>query len=503
MNTDRPNPYADFGSTITGPRFIGRENELRNIKARIFGTGGFGSIAIIGLPRIGKTSLVSEAIRRATSDAPGQSIIVARVDVGAFGSADSLLRCLVEDLIEGMCVEKIGSELAQKRMNEILARSAIDFSAVRTVFKSLRQAGIRPVCVLDEFDAGRRVFKDTPRFFHWLRELCSNPEFKAAVVLVAKRRLQDISRLAGYESNYWANVLMTLSLKQFSDGDVIKFLSELEQRNIFLDEMERREVLSFTGCHPYLLDIFGYHAWDHEKRGGRIDINWIETTCVKLAREYHQQVTEVLEDGPMLSKAIQVIVGPQWDVTAEDVAALCELGVLRDGDGILRGFSRAFEDHLRIMGRSIDIWPLWRDTERALRDVLERNLEGNFGPVWPNALGKARPKLKPMIDECRKLRDAEQKKFGFRNAEPSLLSYSYPMDLYKIMSANWTNLGEPLLGKDKQSWGLKFNILAKVRNPLAHNRSESVDDGDRKQAEGICREILNRYRDHAKTEFPA
>ena len=251
------------------------------------------------------------------------------------------------------------------------------------------------------------------------------------------------------------------------------------------------------------MDIFGYHAWDHEKQGGRIDLNWIGTTCGKLAREYHQQVTEVLEDGPMLSKAIQVIVGPQWDVTAEDVAALCELGVLRDEDGILRGFSRAFEDHLRIMGRSIHIWPLWRDTERALRDVLERNLEGNFGPMWPNALGKARPKLKPMIDECRKLRDAEQQKFGLHNAEPSLLSYSYPMDLYKIMSADWANLGEPLLGKNKQSWALKFNILAKVRNPLAHNRAESVDDGDRKQAEGICREILNRYRDHAKTASPA
>ena len=57
--------------------------------------------------------------------------------------------------------------------------------------------------------------------------------------------------------------------------------------------------------------------------------------------------------------------------------------------------------------------------------------------------------------------------------------------------------------RDRCIWALKFNILAKVRNPLARNRAESVDDGDRKQAEGICREILNRYRDHAKTEFPA
>ena len=147
--------------------------------------------------------------------------------------------------------------------------------------------------------------------------------------------------------------------------------------------------------------------------------------------------------------------------------------------------------------------PLWRDTERALRDVLERNLERKFGSNWPSALGKARPKLKPMIDGCQALRNVERKRVGFHNAELSLLFYSYPMDLYKIMSADWANLGESLLGKDKQSWALKFNILTKVRNPLAHNRAESVDDGDRTQAEGICREILNRYRDHEKTEFPA
>ena len=503
MNVNHPNPYADFGSTVTGSRFIGRGNGLHTIKARIFGSGGFGSIAVVGLPRIGKTSLVSEAIRRATCNLHGQDFAVARLDVGAFDSADDLLRCLIEDLTEGVRAGKIGSELTQKRVNEVLERPTIDFNAVRTVFKSLRQAGIRPVCVLDEFDAGRRVFKHTPRFFHWLRELCSNPEFKAAIVLVAKRRLQDISRLAGYESNYWANVLMTPPLKQFSDGDVVQFWSELEKEEIFFDEVERREVLYYMGHHPYLLDIFGYHAWNYSKQGKRVDTNWIRTTCDKLTQEYHQQATEILKDGPMLSKMIQVIIGPQWDVTSQDVAALCELGVLQDEEGMLRGFSRAFEDHLRVMERCTDIWPLWRDTERALKDILECNLNRKFGPSWPNALGKERPKLKPMIDKCQASRDAERKRFSLHNAELSLLSYSYPADLYKIMSIDWANLGEPLLGKDKQGWALKFNILAKVRNPLAHNRAESVDDGDRMQAEGICREILNRYRDHEKTDFPA
>ena len=61
------NPYADFGTIITEDRFVGRKRELRTVASRIFGERGFGSIAVVGLPRIGKTSLVSEAIMTASS----------------------------------------------------------------------------------------------------------------------------------------------------------------------------------------------------------------------------------------------------------------------------------------------------------------------------------------------------------------------------------------------------------------------------------------------------
>ncbi len=494
MDPGRSNPYADFGCTVTGQRFIGRQNELRAINGRVFGPRGFGSIAVVGLPRIGKTSLVSEAIRRAVSGTHGRSVVVVRVNVGEFDSADDLLRCLVEELAEGVRSAELDSELTEKRVNDVLKNEKIDFGAVRSVFKSLQRIEVRPVCVLDEFDAGRRVFKDTPRFFHWLRELCSNPEFKAAVMIVAKRRLQEISRLAGYESNYWANVLMTLPLKPFSEPEMTEFFAVLEKEGILFGEEERREVLASTGGHPYLLDTFGYHIWQDVALGHKVRADQIESICGNLAREYHEQVTEVLGDGPMVSKLVQVLVGPQWDVTREDVTALREIGVLREEDGVLRGYSSAFEDYLRIVDLGIDIWSLWRDTERALRDVLESSLTRKFGVEWPTALGKAHPRLASVIEECRSKRDLEQQKFGFGNVQASLLSYSYPQDLYRIMASDWANLGEPLLGRNKQGWSTKFDILSKVRTPLAHNRTESVDEGERKQAEGICHEILNRSR---------
>ena len=491
---ERSNPFADYGTTVTGARFIGRERELRVISSRVFGAGGFGSIAVVGLPRIGKSSLVSEAIRRAAASEVGRRSAVVRASVGVFDSVDGLFRHLIEELRDAVHDRGLGDQRFEDRVAEALAGPPIDFGAVRRVFHALRRADIRPVVVLDEFDAGRRVFESAPQCFHWLRELCSNPEFKAATVLVAKRRLQDVARLAGHESNYWANVLATLPLKPFSGDESIGFFSKLESEEIPLTEAERREVLTLTGGHPYLLDAFGFRAWEQVRQGGRIDIEWIDAAYGSLGREYFQQVAAVLEDGPMLSKAVQVFVGPQWDVSPEDVEALCELGIaLRDEDETLRGFSRLFEEHLRFVECGVDVWTLWRDTERALRDFLERSLrEAYGGPDWPSALVRARPKFGSKIEDWKKNRAKERQRFGVQNVDPSLLAYSYPWNLYELMRVDWPRLGEPLLGSDQQGWNVKFTILSKVRTPLAHNRT--VDDGDRTQAEGICREILSRYR---------
>ena len=495
----KENPYADFGTIITEERFVGREGELRTVASRIFGERSFGSIAVVGLPRIGKTSLVTEAIRRAEALPIGSRLVVVRSNVGEPGSVGELFRTLIEELADEIRCRGFEDALVNGQMTEALASPAIDFIRVRAVFRSLRRADIRPVWVLDEFDAGRRLFEGTPQFFHWLRELCSNPQFKAAVVIVAKRRLQDVARLAGRDSDYWANVLMTLALKPLSDAEIGVFFSRLDTNGIRLGDAERAEVMAVCGGHPYLLDAFGYHAWEHVERGGEVSIVWVEKECANLAREYFEQVSTILSeiaisDGTMLSKAVQVLVGPQWDVVAQDVDALRELGVLlSDEEDGLRGFSRSFEDHLRIVERGIDLWPLWRETEQALREYLDQRLTGRFGRDWPEGLGKARPKFRERIADWRGDREKERKRFGDR-AESSLLAYTYPMQLYELMVIDWPAFGEPLLGADKTGWDRKFGVLAKVRTPVAHSREGVVGDGERTQAMGICREILDRYR---------
>ena len=186
-------------------------------------------------------------------------------------------------------------------------------------------------------------------------------------MIVAKRRLQDVARLAGRDSDHWANVPMTLALKPLSDAEIDGFFSLIGCRRGAPGRCGANGGAGRLRRSPCLLDAFGYHAWEHPKQGEVVSVGWVEKECATLAREYFEQISTVLSeavlsDGTMLSKAVQVFLGPRWDVTAQDVDALRELGVLpSEREGRPCGCSRSFDDHLRVVARGFDFWPPWRE----------------------------------------------------------------------------------------------------------------------------------------------
>ena len=53
------NPFSGYGGIVYGEKFIGRRDSLRQLEQRILGEN-YGNLAIVGLPRIGKSSLAWE-----------------------------------------------------------------------------------------------------------------------------------------------------------------------------------------------------------------------------------------------------------------------------------------------------------------------------------------------------------------------------------------------------------------------------------------------------------
>ena len=55
------NPFASAGTIVEGNAFVGRQMELRDISERLFGEE-FGNVAIVGIPKVGKSSLMHNAL---------------------------------------------------------------------------------------------------------------------------------------------------------------------------------------------------------------------------------------------------------------------------------------------------------------------------------------------------------------------------------------------------------------------------------------------------------
>jgi AAA+ ATPase superfamily predicted ATPase len=171
------NPYFNAGDIIGGERFLGRKREIRRIQERLLGNSGYASAAVIGLPKVGKSSLVQKAILDdADVLAKARKIIALRLEVGTMNSFGQLLTDLVRETTQRVAEFGHGTGPIEKQSAEALkAGPNQQWFEVHTFFRLLKKAGIRVICVLDEFDAGRYTLKDNPQSFHALRELASMP----------------------------------------------------------------------------------------------------------------------------------------------------------------------------------------------------------------------------------------------------------------------------------------------------------------------------------------
>ncbi|HXG19790.1 MAG TPA: Swt1 family HEPN domain-containing protein [Methylomirabilota bacterium] len=138
--------------------------------------------------------------------------------------------------------------------------------------------------------------------------------------------------------------------------------------------------------------------------------------------------------------------------------------------------------------RQVDLWPVWRETEIALRNLITAAMLEQYGDQWIDKLEKARPNLKPIFERCREAQQKEEGSFGSR-ASRNLIDFTYPQDLFAIIFAEWHTF-KPKLKKDKNYWDQRAQLLTKIRNPLAHNRDEVLYEHERQIAEGYCKEIL-------------
>jgi len=498
----KENPLADYGNIIHGDRFVGRKSEIATIHNRVLGKNS-GNISIIGLPRIGKSSLVWQALLAEKDKYENDKTLITRIDVGEFDNSLDLFSALiayVQEEIDDKFDEPTKLKV-EKTISKVKDQSASNHEKKRNIQKFFKIAlanNFKIIIVLDEFDHIRAFFKLED--FQFLLELSIHPKTKVIFVTISRRTIQEIELENGTISTL-AGVFSNLFLSPYNTEDLSDYWEVLEILGVETDKEYRDQVIKYTGAHPFLMDLFNYEIINKLLIEPTYDFTAIFDSSVSglklsLLNNYDNILT-LLDEEKLLDKAVQILLGPTFNLDQKSIERLLRYGILKfdENSGKYSCFSEFFQDYLNIKQTELDIWPIWNETEKSLRELIKDFLIYKYGDNWLEAYKQKHPEKMNRLQVLEKNQKKNLKSFGSR-ASSNLVDYTYPMDMFDIfISTDW-NYFKDILGDQKKDWKERFLLLAKVRNPIAHSNSYFVEEIDYNSAIGICKLIVQRINEN-------
>lgn len=492
MNNNFENPFADYGNIVRGERFIGRKESLKVIENRVLRPRESGNLAIIGEPRIGKSSLVHKAVIEQKSDLLDKKLFPIWINLGTYDRPSIFFRSLVT-----LCRDELESlnhltdsikKVAEKALEDELSWSE-GYTRIQRFFEKIRQEGYRILIILDEFDHARNLFKGDISAFQGLRELSYRPEWRVTFITTSRRSIRDIELQTGAISTF-DGIFHKHYLSMFLEVDLQAYFNKFSAIGIFLDDLSKERILFYCGGHPFLCEMLGYEIVENYREYGKFDVAMAAQNISQSFLDQYDRMVSLLQEDDSLNKLLQILFGPAIDVKQTDVDEFLRYGLIKPYQDKYLAFSQHFQIFLSLIERGLALWPLWSKTERILRQTITTKMIVEYGERWIEKLEKDYPKIKPIFDQCRESQQKEEKSFGSR-ASKNLIDFTYPRDLFAIIFTKWKNNFDSIFKQDSNYWDQRAQLLGKIRNPLAHNRDEVLHDYERQIAEGYCKEILS------------
>lgn len=488
------NPFDGHGHIIHGHQFIGRTHALQSIKDRIVSASEPGNLAIIGDHRIGKSSLAYIGIMERRDELLKRGRIPTWVNIAKYDNQTDFFRSLVS--LTHIELEELGllNDTIDRVRSQIAEASSTwpeTFEYIQRYFKKVRQSGIWIIFILDEFDHARILFKDSVSGFQQLRSLSyDDPEGRVTFVTTSRRTIREIEEQTHSISTF-DGIFSKEYLGVFDTEDMQEFYSAMGKTQIQITSAMCDQIEGYCGEHPYLLTSLGYRIVANWLLGKAIEIDKLMIELSPSFLNQYDRMTKLLNEDGRLIKLLQTLFGPAVDVTQADIDDFLRYGLLKVAqDGSYQTFSAHFQSYLRLIERNSELWPVWKKTEIAIRELITQKMAQKYPRKdWVIEIEREKPKLKPLFDKCREAQVKEQRSFNVR-ASTNLIDFTYPSDLFEIIFSDW-NLFSSVLGRDKNYWEARRQFLSRIRNPLAHNRDAVLQEHERLTAEAYCKEILS------------
>ena len=261
---NRINPRNLFqeGKIVSGSSFIGRKELLAGLMDLWNQTGGNASRSVIGLNRMGKSSLVTQFCENIKKQEPDTVCVNLTLNKSSW---PSLIQQIMQQIMisaedEGKTPDPLIAELCEKTCAiQLTDCSVLTESTVMHNFKRLldrlEKIGTKFLLVIDEFDGAKICWGEHTSYFEALRDATQ----KAGFFLIVSRRPLEVIEMESYGNSCFHNVFPEIHVCAFDpETDMPAYYRTLEENyGVVLDEAEQEKAEEYTGFCPVFLAGLG------------------------------------------------------------------------------------------------------------------------------------------------------------------------------------------------------------------------------------------------------
>jgi len=252
------------GGKVTGEKFIGRGEYIKRCIRKLKGRN---SIALRGIPRIGKSSLAIRLLD-IMKELEEEVIISLYIDLS---NCSSFLH-FWQETVKALEAELSTDDSEMIRLLSVVKNKADSYEtmkdAVEKLFTYTCRQGKRVVLCIDEFDSASSVLMDNTagplcNFMFMRTMMTSTREYGLSFIIVTRRSLSSIESKADGGSTF-DGAIETMPVRGFSDNELSEFREYGEKHGVFLSDEEWDMFVGQAGRSPFMLSRTAMALLDSE-----------------------------------------------------------------------------------------------------------------------------------------------------------------------------------------------------------------------------------------------
>ncbi|MDE6340559.1 MAG: ATP-binding protein [Muribaculaceae bacterium] len=527
IDNEKSCPFPMPSGEASAEWFIGRKDIISQIiKDAIHPNGEMTNYSIIGLPRMGKSSLLKLIKKNdVIFNKRYCKLVVIYLSLDQCGTSLEMWReighklaiALKRKFSENEDFTDFKSELHFRDISLDTPRTECNYTYLCELAEVMKEYGYRGIIMIDEFDKFSDIADRT--IVGNFRTIFNGVDYGIRVILASRRTVERIEAEVKDAVNANVSTLSplftkdcTIYLQPFSKSEIEEYWREVSNRIDHDIAPEYKDaVVALTGGHPMLLNLLNHaywksmpdekYLWEHREP----DFN---NLLIILHQSFKGNIWDNIERWGLHTALILHTWGPICEEDPNHIIDLTNYGVFDDTlptnpiGSLSIAISKHFTEWLNIKRYELPFTDVWSIAERNLRSLIKRYCADNymndeesmFNTIIANADFFERDfpeKHKPFTAQSR-IEKMKKRRFQKKRKYPDMsewaVDYSEPSDIPEIfIKRDWKWFVQVFNGQ-WVDWENRFLSINEIRNIHSHN-NDGVPKARVDIAKKYCQEV--------------